>query len=72
MMGMLSARMTKAMAFLSRERSDVRDGKRGLSWFSKKVPRRVGSLQEELRAERVAVRAVMSPVEFWKALVRAK
>lgn len=50
----------------------MREGKRGLSWFSIKVPRRVGSLQEELRAEIVAVRAVMSPVEFWKALVRAK
>lgn len=44
MMGTPSERMVKAIAFLARARSPVNDGKRGLSWFSRKVPRRVESL----------------------------
>ena len=35
------------MTVLARERSGFRDGKRGTSWFSVKVPKREVSLQED-------------------------
>ena len=40
---MPSAKRVKAIAFWAREREEVKEGKRGLSWFSRKVPRRVVS-----------------------------
>jgi hypothetical protein len=45
MIGIPSWSIAKPMAFLAREMSEVRDGKRGLSWFSRKEPRRVLSEQ---------------------------
>ena len=58
------------MAFLARERSEVREGKRGLSWFSRKVPKSVGSLQSDLMLRTSEARAAMLPEVDWKALVR--
>lgn len=44
-MGIPSMSIVKAMAFLMRDKSEVRDGNRALSWFSMKDPRTVTSLQ---------------------------
>src|ERR1700733_7646890 len=46
--GIPSARIVKAIAFFLRDISDVRPANRGLSWFSRNVPRRVESLQSDL------------------------
>ena len=66
---MPSARRVNAMAFLARERSEVREGKRGLSWFSRKVPRRVVSLQVDFRVWMPFTRFEMEPEGDWKAWV---
>ena len=69
---MPSARRAKAMAFWARERSGVREGKRGLSWFSRKGARRVVFLQVDFIWLIVETREEMEPVVEEKAAVRGK
>lgn len=64
---MPSARIVKAMAFLVREISDVRDGNRGLSWFSKNDPRRVVSEQSDFISLIPFTRLLMLPLVDSKA-----
>lgn len=46
------------------------EAKRGLSWFSRKVPRRVESLQVDFTVLIMLYRSVMLPEVDWKALRR--
>lgn len=45
LIGIPSARIVKAIAFLASEKSDVTDAKRATSWFSMNDPRRFVSAQ---------------------------
>ena len=72
MKGMPSPSSVKAMTFLMRDMSLVRDGKRALSWFSEKMPSRVGSLQEEFTVRSISAKRSISPEELRKASLRGK
>jgi hypothetical protein len=70
--GIPSWSMAKAMAFLFKEISEVRDGKRGLSWFSRKDPRRVVSAQRLFIVLMPFTRLLILPLVDWKAWVIQK
>lgn len=69
MMGMPSISMVNAMAFFWSERSEVSDGKRATSWFSRKDPRSVVSLHVDFMVLIPFTRLLMLPLVVWKACV---
>lgn len=68
-MGMPSWRMPKAMAFLARDRSEVREAKRGWSWFSMKEPSCEVSEQVDFIVLMPLTRLLMLPLVDWNAWV---
>ena len=60
------------ITFFARARSLVTEAKRGLSWFSLKVPSKLVSLQELLTALIASARSDMLPVVLEKAEKRGK
>lgn len=67
-MGIPSMSMVNAMAFLIRDMSDVNEGNRTLSWFSRKDPRSVVSLHVVFIVLIPLTRPPISPLVDWKAL----
>lgn len=61
--------IVKAMAFLASAMSEVRDAKRGWSWFSRKEPKRLVSLAVDLRVLMPLARLLMLPEVDWNACV---
>jgi hypothetical protein len=70
LVGMPSARMVKAMAFLAKAMSDTLEAKRGRSWFSAKVPSTEVSVQPPLTSDIIFDSACISPAV--KALMSGK
>ena len=68
-MGIPSWSMEKAMAFFAREKSWVREAKRGWSWFSRKDPKRVVSEHVSFIWLIPLTRLLMLPLVDWKACV---
>ena len=68
-MGMPSLSIVKAIAFFFRDRSLVKEGNLGLSWFSRKDPRRVVSAHVDFIVLIPLTRLLMLPLVDSKAWV---